>query len=575
MTKKANCQFFWKFLKKKKIWIFLYTLLSAWVGLFAVFNAYLLKFLIDKLNFTVNTLYAFITPISLILINSQLHNVSWRGINLICLKLISCSKSEIILYLFNKAHQKPYNFFENRLSGALGQDIIIIGEAFERIVGNIGIRFIRGGTQLIVSLIFMGLVHFGYSVLFVTWMFVFVTITLLVSKKTRTYSSETAKAQSEISGEIIDSFTGAREIKLFGSITSESNRLNYFLKNWSCAYTKKGIFFLTFYLLQGASITCLIFAIACLLIKQKIVGLVTAGDFAYILTSTFFLTEMIWANTELIDQFNEQMGRCAQSLSFLLQPEEEQYLKNLKEQRVVKKGEIGFESIIFSYKANEPLFQKESLRIAAGEKVGIVGRSGAGKSTLIHLLLRLYTLEGGRIIIDNQDITSFSLQSLYNSIAVVSQDPIIFQRSVLENLRFSNTSISDKQILEVLQLTGLKFQDPLHVNASNLSGGEKQRIAIARAMLKDAPIVILDEPTSHLDTLTEYELKDLFHCLIEGKTTITITHRLSTLIEMDRILVLDRGKIVEEGKGMDLVKKNGNFAKFWNFQTGYSLFATQ
>lgn len=574
MTKKSNCEFFWKFLKKQKTLIFLYILLSAWVGLFAVFNAYLLKFLIDKFNFTSNTFYAFITPISLILINSQLHNVSWRGINLVCLKLIACGKSEIILYLFNKAHQKPYNFFKNRLSGAVGQDIIIIAEAFERIVGNIGIRFIRGTTQLIVSLIFMGLVHFGYSILFLTWLLVFVTITLLVSKKTRTYSSETAKAQSEISGEIIDSFTGAREIKLFGCITSESNRLNYFLKKWSCAYNKKGMFFLKFYLLQGGSITCLIFAIACLLIKQKIVGIVTAGDFAYILTSTFFLTEMIWANTELIDQFNEQMGRCAQSLSLLLQPEEEQHLKNIKEQSPVKKGEIGFESIIFSYKANQPLFQKESLRIAAGEKVGIVGRSGAGKSTLIHLLLRFYSLDGGRIIIDNQDITSFSLQSLYNSIAVVSQDPVIFQRSVLENLRFSNTSISDEQIIEVLQLTGLKFQDPLHVNASNLSGGEKQRIAIARAMLKDAPIVILDEPTSHLDTLTEYELKDLFHCLIEGKTTITITHRLSTLIEMDRILVLDGGKIVEEGKGMDLVKKNGNFAKFWNFQTGYSLFVT-
>jgi len=574
MAEEQCSQFFLAFLRKRKTLICLYVVLAAWAGLFVVFNAYLLKVLIDRLSGSLGGFRDLIAPLLILLVNSEFHNMSWRGINLVCLKLIPPIKSEMTRDLFDRAHQKPYPFFQKRLSGAIAQDVAIVTDAFERTIGNIGIRFIRGGAQLIASLILMGSIHLGYSLLFLSWMFCFATVSVLVSKKIRAYSCETARTQSEISGQIVDSFSAAKEVKLFGGAAAESNRLDRFLERWRYAYKQKGSFFLKFYLLQGCSITCLIFAMTFLLIKQHLVGLVTTGDFVYILSSTFLLTEMIWANTELIDQFNEQMGRCAQSLSHLLKVENENCLENPKE-GIVKKGEISFESIVFSYKPDHPLFEGASLRIAGGEKVGIVGRSGAGKSTLIHLLLGFYSLDKGRITIDGQDVASICRESLYQSVAVVSQNPALFQRSLLENIRFSNQMAFDEKVLEAARLAGLDLQDAVDINASELSGGERQRVAIARAILKNAPILILDEPTSQLDAITEYEVKASLYRLMEGKTTIAITHNLSTLSEMDRIIVLDQGKIIEEGTHIDLLRKNGKYADLWKAQVGNSFLVTQ
>lgn len=559
--------FFWEFLQKRRGVISLYIGLAAWVGLFGVFNAYLLKIQIDRLKDGLGEVATIVTPLLLILLNSELHNLSWRGINIVCMKLIPPVKNEITGHLFDRTHRKPYPFFQQRLSGAIAQDVTIVAEAFERTMGNIAVRFIRGGAQLLASLMLMGAIHLGFALLFLAWTLCFTMGSFLVSKRIRAYSLETAKAQSDISGQIVDSFSAAKEVKIFGGAVYESHRLERFLENWKRAYKRKGRFFLKFYFLQGCSITCLIFAMGFLLMKQFKAGLVSAGDFVYILSSTFLLTEMIWANTELIDQFNEQMGRCGQSLSHLLDDENVQD-SFIPQEREIKKGAISFESIVFSYKKDQPLFQGESFCIGSGEKVGIVGRSGAGKSTLVHLLLGFYSLEKGKILIDGQDITSIDRESLYKAMAVVSQNPALFQRSLRENICLSDPMASEHDILQAARFSGLDLEDALEINASQLSGGERQRIAIARAILRNAPILILDEPTSQLDALTELQVKASLNRLMEGKTTIAITHHLPTLIDMDRIIVLDQGKIVEEGTHEDLLRKRGRYAELWEAQVG-------
>lgn len=562
--KGQSSQFFWGFLRKRKALVCFYAILAAWIGLFGVFNAYLLKILIDRASL-LEGFHNLILPLVLLLANSELHNISWRGVHFVCLKLIPPTKSEIIRNLFDCAHQKSYSFFQKTLSGSIAQDVAIVTDAFERMLGNIGIRLIRGGAQLIVSLILMGSIHFGYFLFFLFWMFCFIAVSIKYAKRVRAYSREIAKTQSEILGQMVDSFSAAKEVRLFGGAQDESQRLSRFLERWKRAYEQKGFFFLKFYLFQGFSITCLIFAMAYLLIKQHSIGIVTTGDFVYILSSTFLLTEMIWASSELIDQFNEQMGRCTQSLLRLLKEEKPDYSKNPKRE-IIEKGEIFFDSIVFSHTPNSPLFKGESLKISGGEKVGIVGKSGAGKSTLIHLLLGFYPLDSGKITIDGQDISSLCRKSLYQSIAVISQNPAVFQRSLFENIRFSHPKASKEKVLEAARIAGLDLQGVLDKNISDLSGGEKQRIAIARAVLKNAPIFLLDEPTSQLDAFTEHEVKASLYRFMKDKTTIAITHHLSTLCEMDRIIVLDRGKIVEEGTHCDLLKKNGKYADLWRVQ---------
>lgn len=565
MTKTKCSRFFWGFLKKKKALLSVYLILSAWVGLFGVFNTWLLREFVDSVLNLKGALSGFSLPLFLLLANSELHNLSWRGINLLCLKLIPETKSEITETLFKRVHTKPYSFFQERLSGSIAQDIGIVTDAFERAVGSIGIRLIRGASQLVVSLILMWQIYFGYTLLFLGWTLCFGTLSFLVSKKVRFYSRETARTQSEILGQVVDSFSGAKEVKLFGKAKDESLRLGFFLNNWRDAYKEKSKFFLKLSFVQGLSITCLLLGMSVLLTRQVAVGTLSIGDLVYILSATFFLTETIWANTELVDQFNEQMGRVAQSLFHLLDRDAKPSTVN-HESVAIKKGEICFESVTFSYQSAHPLFEGFSLRISSGEKIGIVGRSGMGKSTLLHLLLGLYPLQSGRILIDNQDIALISPESLYRAISVVSQNPSLFQRSVLDNIKFSQGMASNKDVLHAAQLAGLGSQPEMNFNASLLSGGERQRVAIARAILKDAPILILDEPTSQLDALTESEIKESLYFLMEGKTTLVVSHDLPMLSKMDRIIVFERGKVIEEGTHLSLLKEGGHYAALWSAQ---------
>jgi ATP-binding cassette, subfamily B, multidrug efflux pump len=262
--------------------------------------------------------------------------------------------------------------------------------------------------------------------------------------------------------------------------------------------------------------------------------------------------------------------------------------KSAAEPIVVPRGEIVFEAIGFHYGKGKGVIDRLSLTVKPGEKVGLVGRSGAGKSTLVNLLLRFYDLESGRILVDGQDISAVTQDSLRANIGMVTQDTSLLHRSLRDNILYGRPDASEAMVVEaarraealdfVASLTDPKGRNGLDAHVGErgvkLSGGQRQRIAIARVMLKDAPILILDEATSALDSEVEAAIQENLYRLMEGKTVIAIAHRLSTIAAMDRLVVMDDGDIIEEGSHDELVAKNGLYAQLWQRQSGGFLLDT-
>jgi ATP-binding cassette subfamily B protein len=242
---------------------------------------------------------------------------------------------------------------------------------------------------------------------------------------------------------------------------------------------------------------------------------------------------------------------------------------------LISKGEVVFENVHFYYEGSPPIFEDKSLIIPGGQTVGLVGHSGGGKSTFISLILRLYDVTSGSISIDGQDISKVTQDSLYHSIAVIPQDCPLFNRSLMENIRYGRLDALDEEVFEAARKAQVHeailslphgYQTLAGEKGMRLSGGQRQRIAIARAILKDAPILVLDEATSQLDALVEEKLKETFEELMQGKTVFIIAHRLSTLTRVQRILVFDAGKIVQDGSHGALLQEEGLYRKLWEAQ---------
>jgi ATP-binding cassette subfamily B protein len=304
-------------------------------------------------------------------------------------------------------------------------------------------------------------------------------------------------------------------------------------------------------------------------------GQVTVGDFAFVLSLSITLMERLWNFSKGIGKLSDLVGTLTQSLKLILSPIQIANQDNAPDLDI-KEGTIDFENVQFSYEENKPLFQNKTVKIKSGEKVGLVGYSGSGKSTFVHLILRLFDVNEGRILIDGQDIKDVSQESLRKSIRFIPQDPCLFHRSLLENIRYGSHATEDEVIEAAKKAFAHEFIFTLPKGYASLvgeqgvklSGGQRQRIAIARAFLKNAPILILDEATSQLDSVTEDSIQDSLQALMQEKTTIIIAHRLSTLLQVDRILVFDKGQIVQDGTHNQLLKQPGQYQILWNAQVG-------
>jgi ATP-binding cassette subfamily B protein len=388
-----------------------------------------------------------------------------------------------------------------------------------------------------------------------------------------------ANQQSRIMGNIVDIFANIQNIKLFSSARFELNRVDKFQKKFANLYSQRGIYLNKYYTVLGLIssfyfILCFAFLVWLYANQQ-----VTVGDFILIFGINNFLHNIIQDAMKQIRNFLEEFSVIKEALEVI---EKAREVKDCKEKIHVSKGEIIFDKVKFSYDDSNPLFSDKSVKIKAGERVGLVGRSGSGKSTFINLLLRFYDVKEGRILIDNQDISQVSQDSLHEAIGVIPQEAILFHRNLIENISYGNKEPLNKEhLLQKVKESAQKASAHKFIEAMpdgyysqvgergiKLSGGQRQRIAIARAFFKNAPILVLDEATSQLDSVNENIIQESLKSLMKDKTTLVIAHRLSTLQMMDRILVFSNGKIVEDGCHEELLELNGYYKRLWTAQSG-------
>ena len=420
---------------------------------------------------------------------------------------------------------------------------------------------------------------------FALWALAYGSLLLVIVPRLGRVAQQQARARADMTGRIVDSYTNIATVKLFSHAAREE------------AYAREGLdgFLRTVYqqmrlvATQDISVNllnvALTGAVTTLGLWLWLGGRIDLGALAVSIPLALRLGNMShWIMWEFAALF-ENIGTVRDGLSTLSMPRTVQDAPAARP-LVVSRGEVRFESVRFVYDGagtqKPAVIDGFDLTLAPGEKVGLVGRSGAGKSTLVNLLLRFYDLTSGRILIDGQDISQVSQQSLRAAIGMVTQDTALLHRSVRENIAYGRPEASEAEVLAAADLAEARafiagLEDShgrsglsAHVGERGvkLSGGQRQRIAIARAALKDAPILVLDEATSALDSEVEAAIQAQLYHLMQGKTVIAIAHRLSTISQMDRLIVMDAGHIVEQGSHAELLTQEGLYARLWARQSG-------
>jgi ATP-binding cassette subfamily B protein len=570
--------FVWYFLKPYKQFIVCFTFLAMLTGVWAPLNSILIKSIIDRLAATslVTDASVVFWPALFFVCNFEAHNLCWRGMGYLNYRFEARIKNQIIAETFGYVHRHTHQFFQDHLAGRIASQINTLADNIERMVHDIWRHLVRIVVLLMVALVTLYHVHPQFCYALFIFLFVFSALGLCMSRKMVGFAKAHASAESALAGQLVDSIGNAAQVRIFARRLYEMLYLKQALNVTQQTFQTKEKFAIRLHFVQGLLLSAFLGSMLYFLIVLRTQNQVSIGDFALILGLSVEVGFMIWWSLEQVDELNKCIGKCNQSLSGLFLPLDIVDQPNAPDLKVTQ-GRIEFLNVQFSYKGNEALFQKKSVVIEPGQKVGLVGYSGSGKSTFVHLILRLYDVSEGQILIDHQDIRGVTQDSLRQNIGMIPQDPSLFHRTLMDNIRYGCLEATDEAVKDAAQRAHAHafiarlpegYGALVGERGIKLSGGQRQRIAIARAILKNAPILILDEATSQLDSLTENDIQESLWRLMQNKTTVVIAHRLSTLLQMDRILVFEQGKIVEDGTHAQLLAQKGRYKALWDAQVG-------
>lgn len=578
--------FLWQMTKGIRFYILLLIFFSAFVSAFETFLFAVVGKVIDKLSI--------VTPLEL-----------WQkeGDTLIILAIIIAGSTLFVALGTIIKHQVLAGNFPMRLRWNLHRLVLNQSMQFfqDEFAGRVSAKVMQTAlavrdTIFLISdiLVYVVIYFFTMSLVlsdfniwllipFTSWLFCYMIAMIYFVPRLGNIAERQADARSLMTGRVTDAYTNIMTVKLFSHSGNEANYAKESMDGFLITVNKQMRLVSSFEIVNhilNIGLFLSTFGLSLWLWSSSMIGvgaIAAATALALRLSGTSH-----WVMWEMTSLF-ENIGVVKDGINTFSVNQEIKDKPNASELKVTK-GNIVFKDVNFNYdnRVDDPIIEQLNLNIKPGEKIGLVGRSGAGKSTLINLLLRFYDLKSGQIIIDNQDIRNVTQDSLRSQIGMVTQDTSLLHRSVRENLLYGNPTASEEQMYQAAkQAEADKFivtlrdaQGRMGYDAYvgergiKLSGGQRQRIAIARVMLKNAPILLLDEATSALDSEVELAIQHSLYQLMEGKTVIAIAHRLATIAAMDRLIVLDQGKIIEQGSHQELLALNGLYAQLWKHQSG-------
>ncbi|PXY95369.1 multidrug ABC transporter ATP-binding protein [Frischella perrara] len=578
--------FLWQMTKGIRFYILLLIFFSAFVSAFETFLFAVVGKVIDKLSI--------VTPLEL-----------WQkeGGTLIILAIIIAGSTLFVALGTIIKHQVLAGNFPMRLRWNLHRLVLNQSMQFfqDEFAGRVSAKVMQTAlavrdTIFLISdiLVYVVIYFFTMSLVlsdfniwllipFTSWLFCYMIAMIYFVPRLGNIAERQADARSLMTGRVTDAYTNIMTVKLFSHSGNEANYAKESMDGFLITVNKQMRLVSSFEIVNhilNIGLFLSTFGLSLWLWSSSMIGvgaIAAATALALRLSGTSH-----WVMWEMTSLF-ENIGVVKDGINTFSVNQEIKDKPNASELKVTK-GNIVFKDVNFNYdnRVDDPIIEQLNLNIKPGEKIGLVGRSGAGKSTLINLLLRFYDLKSGQIIIDNQDIRNVTQDSLRSQIGMVTQDTSLLHRSVRENLLYGDPTASEEQMYQAAkQAEADKFivtlrdaQGRMGYDAYvgergiKLSGGQRQRIAIARVMLKNAPILLLDEATSALDSEVELAIQHSLYQLMEGKTVIAIAHRLATIAAMDRLIVLDQGKIIEQGSHQELLALNGLYAQLWKHQSG-------
>ncbi|HEU0259964.1 MAG TPA: ABC transporter ATP-binding protein [Burkholderiales bacterium] len=477
--------------------------------------------------------------------------------------------------------RQSWPFFQNDFAGRIANRVMQTAHALrESVMASIrAVWYI--GAYGVITYALMAMADWRLGVPTLVWFAGYLVFLWHFVPRMRDLARESSEARSLVMARVVDSYTNVLTVKLFARLADEDAYVRESIDEHRAAMRRHMRLITRFHFGLTAMNAALLVATATIGIWLWASGAVGAGVVAAALPLTWQLANVAgWVSWEVTAIF-ENVGVVQEGMQSIAVPHSS-VDKPGAQPLEVSRGEIRFEHVRFGYGRPEAVLEGFELGIKPGERVGLVGRSGAGKSTIVNLLLRFFDLEKGRILIDSQDISQVTQESLRAAIGVVTQDTSLLHRSIAANIRYGRPRASDEEVIAAAKkaqahefILGLRdwrgnagYAAHVGERGVKLSGGQRQRIALARVILKDAPILVLDEATSALDSEVELAIQEQLLDLMEGKTVIAIAHRLSTIARMDRLVVVERGKIVESGTHDELLRRGGHYEKLWRHQSG-------
>jgi ATP-binding cassette subfamily B protein len=482
-------------------------------------------------------------------------------------------RAQLEVYCWLEGHSTQ--FFQDHMSGSVSQKVKQIGQAMVALMEIVFNGFVRMVVAILMAAIVLSAVPAYFFWTFLLWLVIFIWLSAWFASRCAPLFRAFGEQASASTGKLVDAVSNMDLVRANAKRIAE--RLGLFrvldLEKTASMNTRRFLIYMMLVLYSALLLfQCLFIGLS---IDAYLDGTMSLGDVVMAISLAAILVLNVWGLSTQLIQYFEQVGTLESALALISRPHQVIEALNAKP-LVVSRGEIRFENVDYQLADGRYLFRDFNLVIRPNEKVGLVGPSGAGKSTLTRLLRRHFDLAGGRILIDDQDIATVTLDSLNQAIADVPQDPALFHRSLKENIGYPLTKASDEQIWEAARLAhcdGFIQSRPEGIDSLvgeggvKLSGGERQRIALARAFIKNAPILVLDEATSALDSATEALIQDAIDRVCKDRTVVVIAHRLSTLTRMDRIVVIQNGAIREQGSHQRLLEMNGLYKELWQRQS--------